>query len=192
GLVVAGDMGTAMTHEPMAVVGSAPNIAARLQAVAAPNAIIVSAATRDLASGWFEVRSLGTRMLAGVAEPIEIVEVLAESGIRDRLGVRPMQATLRGRARELEMLLDRWQRVGSGVGGSHCIVIEGDPGIGKSRLLLALRTAADIDPTRSLRCQCAEYYETSPFHPISVLIQHALADRRESQHADLAADLAEN
>src|SRR5690606_6362203 len=78
------------------------------------------------------------------------------------------------------------------VGGSHCIVIEGDPGIGKSRLLLALRTAADIDPTRSLRCQCAEYYETSPFHPISVLIQHALADRRESQHADLAADLAEN
>ncbi len=192
GLVVAGDMGTAMTHEPMAVVGSAPNIAARLQAVAAPNAIIVSAVTRDLASGWFEVRSLGARMLAGVAEPIEIVEVLAESGIRDRLGTRPMHATLRGRARELEMLLDRWQRVGSGIGGSHCIVIEGDPGIGKSRLLLALRTAADIDPARSLRCQCAEYYETSPFHPISVLIQHALADRRESQHADLAAELADS
>ncbi|MFN4090715.1 MAG: adenylate/guanylate cyclase domain-containing protein, partial [Alphaproteobacteria bacterium] len=171
GLVVAGDMGTAMTHEPMAVVGSAPNIAARLQAQAAPNAIVVGSATHDIVEGFFAVRPLGARVLAGIAEPVAIYEVLGETGARDRLGARPSRHDLLGRTREVELLRDRWAKAQAGAG--QCVVVEGAPGIGKSRLLRAFATRAEIDPQRILSGQCAEYYETTAFHPIATLVDHA-------------------
>lgn len=170
GLVIAGDMGTAMTHEPMAVVGSAPNVAARLQAQAAPNTIVISTATHDIVEGYFAFRPLGARVLAGIAEPVALYEVLNETGARDRLGARPNRSMLLGRTRELELLRDRWARADGGVG--QFVLIEGPAGIGKSHLLMALQDDVGICPHSILRCHCSQYYETTPFHPIAELVDH--------------------
>lgn len=183
GLVIAGDMGTAMTHEPMAVVGSAPNVAARLQAQAAPNAIVISTATHDIVEGFFEFRALGARVLAGIAEPVALYEVLNETGARDRLGARPHRSMLLGRTRELELLRDRWARAGHGAG--QFVLLEGPAGIGKSRLLMALQEEAGIGPDALLRCHCSEYYETTAFHPIAELVDHVASGGSPlAQHLD--------
>src|SRR3546814_5954399 len=125
-----------------------------LQALAAPEAIIVSSGTHDIVEGWFAVRPLGTRVLAGIAEPVAILEILNETGVRDRLAARPVHSTLLGRSHELRFLAERWARAGAAEG--QCVVIQGAPWIGKSRLLLAFQARAGIEPSRILRLPCAE------------------------------------
>ena len=137
GLVVVGELVRGMGHDDM-VLGDTPNIAARLQGIAAPNTLVIGALTHQLVGGFFDCQSLGTPPLKGVATPLEVFQVLNESPARTRLealgatGLTPLV----GRQAEVQLLDERWAQVLDGRG--QVVVINGEAGIGKSRLVHAL------------------------------------------------------
>ncbi|MDX1542073.1 MAG: adenylate/guanylate cyclase domain-containing protein, partial [Geminicoccaceae bacterium] len=112
GVVIAGDIGTGEVRDEMAIVGETPNIAARLQALANPNELLIARTTRQLVGGLFQLEDLGPKILRGVAEPVPTYRVLGVSDAVDRFeahagyGLTPFV----GRERELQILLDCWQR----------------------------------------------------------------------------------
>src|SRR5262245_278696 len=138
GLVVVGDVGGGARQEQLAL-GETPNLAARLQGIAAPNTLVISAATFQLLSGFFACQSLGTQSLKGLAQPIEVYQVLHESMARSRLeavastGLTPLV----GREQEVRLLLERWAQVKDGFG--QVVLLSGEGGIGKSRLAQVLK-----------------------------------------------------
>jgi class 3 adenylate cyclase len=117
GLVVVGEMGGGDRHEQLAL-GATPNLAARLQGIAAPNTLVISAATLPRLGGFFVCQSLGTSLLKGFAQPLEVYQVLYESMARSRLeaagsaGLTPLV----GREQEIGLLLERWAQVKDGLG----------------------------------------------------------------------------
>src|SRR5499426_3154708 len=117
GLVVVGEMGGGTRQEQLAL-GETPNLAARLQGIAAPNTLVISATTVPLLSGFFRCQSLGTPALKGFAEPLEVYQVLHESMARSRLdaagstGLTPLV----GREPEVALLLERWAQVKDSLG----------------------------------------------------------------------------
>jgi class 3 adenylate cyclase len=133
GLVVVGAMGSGGRQEQLAL-GETPNIAARLQGLAAPNTLVISEASYRLVQGYFDCEALGEQTLRGVGEPITLYQVLSESGATSRLDVaQPRGLTpLVGRESEVTLLLEHWEQVKAGHG--HVVLLTGDAGIGKSRL----------------------------------------------------------
>src|SRR5262249_10619548 len=137
GLVVVGDVGGGTRQEQLAL-GETPNLAARLQGIAAPNTLVISAATCQLLSGFFACQSLGTPPLRGIAQPLEVYQVLHESMARSRLeaagstGLTPLV----GREKEVALLRERWEQVKDGLG--QVVLLSGEAGIGKSRLVQVL------------------------------------------------------
>jgi class 3 adenylate cyclase len=138
GLVVVGEMGGTGRQEQLAL-GETPNIAARIQGLAAPNTIAISEATYRLIQGYFACQDLGAQTLRGVAEPLHVYRVLQDSGARGRLDVAVARGLtpLVGRESEVTLLLERWEQVKSDQG--QVILLTGDPGIGKSRLVQTLK-----------------------------------------------------
>ena len=106
GLVVVGDVGAGTRHEPLAL-GETPNIAARLQALAAPNTLVISAATQQLIAGYFQWKALGAHTLPGLAQPMEVYRILGASGAQSRLEVAATYGLtpLVGRAQEVGLLM---------------------------------------------------------------------------------------
>src|SRR5256712_11170554 len=133
GLVVVGEVGGGTRQEQLAL-GETPNLAARLQGLAAPNTLVISAATLQLLGGFFACQSLGTPLLKGFAQPLEVYQVLYENTARSRLesagstGLTPLV----GREQEVGLLRERWAQVKDGIG--QVILLSGEAGIGKSRL----------------------------------------------------------
>lgn len=164
GLVVVGDLlgqGSAREH---AVVGETPNLAARLQGLADPGQIIISAQTRELVRHAFETVDLGQHALKGLAAPVAVYRLGAEVGLAgsDGQGAEPLGAMV-GREHELAMLLERWHTAASGEG--QLVVLTGDPGIGKTRIARALQDALQgVDHAR-LKLQCSPYHSDSALHP---------------------------
>src|SRR4029453_17376789 len=111
GLVVSGEMGSSGRQEQLAL-GETPNVAARIQGLAASNTLVVSSATYRLIQGYFECQDLGAQTLRGMAEPIAVYRVLSESGATSRLDVaQPRGLTpLVGREQEVGLLLERWEQ----------------------------------------------------------------------------------
>jgi class 3 adenylate cyclase len=138
GPVVVGQVGGGGRHEQLAL-GETPNVAARLQALAEPDRVVVSAATHRLVDGFFRCRDLGPQALKGVSEPVGVFEVVEEGPARSRLDVAtPAGLTpLVGREQEVGLLLDRWEQACEGHG--QLVLLTGEPGIGKSRLVQVLR-----------------------------------------------------
>ena len=170
GLVVAGALAADEGMEDTAAVGIPPNIAARLQALAAPDSVVISAAAYRLIAGYFDCRELGFHSIRGISQPMAIYQVLHESGARTRLdvaaqrGLPPMQ----GRDDELATLTDRWAQARAGQGG--VALIGGEPGIGKSRLIWALQQHVAQSPDAYLiHLSCSPYFMNTAFYPI---VQH--------------------
>jgi class 3 adenylate cyclase/predicted ATPase len=174
GLVVAGAVAAGEGMEDVAV-GVAPNIAARLQALAAPGSVVVSAAAYRLIAGYFDCRDLGFHIIRGISAPVAVYQVLHESGARSRLdvaarrGLPPMQ----GRDGELATLAGRWARARAGRGG--VALVAGEPGIGKSRLIWALQQHVAQSPDAFvIHLDCSPYFMNTAFYPVVQMLERVL------------------
>jgi class 3 adenylate cyclase/predicted ATPase len=165
GLVVVGDMGEGARHERLAL-GEAPNLAARLQGLAPPDTVLISASTARLVQGWFVCEALGNQTLKGFSAPMPVYRVLAESGVQSRLdtvsasGLTPLV----GREREVKLLLERWEQAKRGQG--QVVVLNGEAGIGKSRLVRAVQDRLAGEPYTRLECRCSPYAQQSALYPV--------------------------
>jgi class 3 adenylate cyclase/tetratricopeptide (TPR) repeat protein len=172
GLVVVGQMGADERRATMAV-GETVNVAARLQVVGEPGTVVATASTVALVEGLFDVKSLGDLRLKGVTEPVEAFCVLRPSGRRSRLKTTHGRFTpFIGRALELDVLVDRWRAAASGNGGA--VLVSGEPGVGKSRLVYELRGRVSDQPHRWLDCACSSYTAMTVLWPFVQLIEQEL------------------
>jgi class 3 adenylate cyclase/tetratricopeptide (TPR) repeat protein len=173
GLVVAGEVGAGSAWDRQAIVGETPILAARLQSLAPPDAIIVGPATERLIQGSFLVESLGWRALKGVSSPVEVFRVAGQADAVDRFAIRAGRGLtpLIGRTAELEMLRQRWKQ--SAEGETRCVLLIGEPGIGKSRMLRAFRDSITGDTQEIVSFHCSAYYRNSPFWPVLQWLQRA-------------------
>jgi class 3 adenylate cyclase len=182
GLVVVGEIGGGTHHEQLAL-GETPNLAARLQGIAAPNTVVISAATLPLLGGFFACQSLGTPALKGVGQPIEVFRVLYESMARSRLEVAGSTGLtpLVGRESEVALLRERWAQVKDGLG--QVVLLSGEAGIGKSRLVQVLKEHVATEPQAWLTpCQCSPYHQNTALYPMIDLLERVALrfDREES------------
>src|SRR3989454_12054100 len=145
GLVVIGAMGGHERQEQLAL-GETPNLAARIQGLAAPNTVVISEATYRLVQGYFDYEALGEQTLRGVAEPLHVYRVLQDSGARGRLDVAQTRGLtpLVGRESEVTLLLERWEQAKAGQG--QVVLLSGDAGIGRSRLVQMLKEHVANEP----------------------------------------------
>ena len=173
GLVVVGEMGSQRRQEQLAL-GETPNIAARLQGLAAPDSMVISAATYRLIQGFFECQELGEQTLRGVTEPIAMYRVLGDSGAQSRLDVASTRGLtpLVGRESEVTLLLERWHHVKDGQG--QVVLLSGDGGIGKSRLLQVLKEHLASEPHTRWECRSVPYYQHTALYPLTDFFQRAL------------------
>jgi class 3 adenylate cyclase/ABC-type lipoprotein export system ATPase subunit len=157
------------------VVGDTPNLAARLQSMADPGCVLVGLKTHQLTSNFFEFSFLGEHSIKGFRDPISIWKVLGESTIESRFAAAHAATAgpIVGRDRELSFLYDSWQRATRGDG--HVVLLAGEAGMGKSRLLEAIAERVGQEPHRLLRCQCSPYHRNSVLFPFKKLLQHRLA-----------------
>jgi class 3 adenylate cyclase/predicted ATPase len=180
GLVVVGDVGEGARQEQLAL-GETPNVAARLQGIAAPNTLVISAATFQLLGGFFACQPLGTPPLKGLAQPLAVYRVLYESMARSRLEAASSTGwtPLVGREQEIGVLRERWAQVKDGLG--QVVLLSGEAGIGKSRLVQALTDQVAAEPRAWLTpCQCSPYHQHTALYPLIDLLERvALRFERE-------------
>jgi class 3 adenylate cyclase/predicted ATPase len=187
GLVVVGEVGGGTRQEQLAL-GETPNVAARLQGMAAPNTLVISAATFQLLGGFFACQALGTQLLKGVPQALEVYQVRYESAARTRLeaargtGLTPLV----GREPEVALLLERWAQVKEGLG--QVVLLSGEAGIGKSRLVQVLTEQVASEPQAWLTpCQCSPYHQNSALYPVIDLLERVVLqfEREESPQQKL-------
>ena len=185
GLVVIGG-GTEMTDG--SIVGETPNIAARLQAEAEPNTMIVSPLTARLAGRSFRYRRLGLRTIRGLPEPLEIFRVTdARASLNRFKALRARSAApLIGRGGELELLFSRWQRAAEGEG--QILLLSGDAGIGKSRLIQSTRERIGPDAT-VLRYQCSPLHQSTTLFPVIQQLKRSIGIVGRQSTSDKLAKL---
>jgi predicted ATPase/class 3 adenylate cyclase len=186
GLVVVGDLIGEGAAQEQGVVGDTPNVAARLQSLAEPSQIVISDSTHRLIGSMFDYCDLGRVMLRGLADPVQAWQVLGASTVESRFEAHHGAALtpLVGREEELELLLRRWQRAKSGEG--QVVLLSGEPGIGKSRLTVALQERLQAEPHTRLRYFCSPRHTDSAFYPtIAQLERAAKFDRQDAPEAKL-------
>src|SRR6266516_2924893 len=188
GPVVVGEIGDSGTWS-MDAVGETPNIAARLQTLAAANTVLISESTRRLVSAAFDFQDLGLQELKGVTEPLHVYRVLSAKNIASRFEAAHAGSLtpLIGRSTELNLLLDRWQKVKEGDG--QVIFLSGIPGVGKSRLLHELKSYIQQEPHVLLHHQCSPYHSQSAFFPVIEQIAQAAQLTAREADADKIAKL---
>jgi class 3 adenylate cyclase/predicted ATPase len=186
GPVVVGTMGSGGRHEQLAL-GETPNLVARLQSFAVPDTVAISETTHRLVQGYFRCDDLGSPSLKGVETPLRVYRVVAESAAQSRLDVAGATGLtpLVGREHEVGLLRERWAQSRDGLG--QVVLLSGEAGIGKSRLVRVLteRVADEGAPWLTLRC--SPYHTNSAFYPVIEHLQRLLQwHRHETPVARLA------
>jgi class 3 adenylate cyclase/predicted ATPase len=166
GMVVVGDLVGSGKGQERDIVGETPNLAARLQAIAEPNTVVIAEATRNLLGNLFELRDLGPKELKGITGPVKAFAVLRASSVESRFEAMHAggMTALVGREEELELLLQRWARAKTGEG--QAVLLSGEAGIGKSRLSAALMEDIAAEPHTRLRYFCSPQHTDSAFYPL--------------------------
>ena len=174
GLVVAADIGAGEQREKMAIVGDTPNIAARLQSLAEPGTVVIGQRTHRLIEGLFVCEQLGKQTLKGISEPVEVYRVRetteARSSFEAKLqkGLTPMA----GRKEEISLLVNRWDQAKTGDG--QVVLISGEPGVGKSRVLQDFRSMVTAQNCPTISFVCSNYRQDTPFHPVIDFFERTL------------------
>ena len=166
GLVVVGDLIGSGASEQRAIVGETPNLAARLQGVAEPNSVVIAESTRKLVGNLFEVENLGSKLVKGTSGPVSAWTALRPASVESRFEALHAGGLteLIGREEELELLLRRWSKTKTGEG--QVVLLSGEPGIGKSRLMAALMDRLATEPHTRLRYFCSPQHTDSALYPI--------------------------
>lgn len=196
GMVVVGELIAEGASEGQAVVGETPNLAARLQAVAEPGTVVLSASTHRLAAGHFEYRKLGATHLKGLADSTEVWQVIGLSAVEGRFEAEHgiSLPPLLGRHEEIELLSRRWRQA---VQGDGCVVLlTGEPGIGKSHIALTFQERLQAEPHTRLRYFCSSHHANSALFPFVSHLERAAGFERTDptsvRRAKLEALLAQS
>jgi class 3 adenylate cyclase len=165
GVVVVGEVGSG-SHQEQLALGEAPNLAARLQGLAAPDTVVISAATFPLVQGYVTSEPLGAHTLRGMAAPVHVYRILGESGVQSRLeAVAPARLTpLVGREEEVALLQRRWEQATTGLG--QVVLLSGEAGIGKSRLVQVLKDQVADEPQTRIEWRGSPSHQQSAFYPV--------------------------
>jgi class 3 adenylate cyclase len=182
GMVVRADMGPPASPDRDAVVGETPNVAARLQDHARPGTLVIGGDTHRLVQGYFAFEPLGRLELRGVSDAVDAYEVVGEAPASGRLEAQHELSPFVGRHDERERLSALWRQAGEG--GSSVAAIRGEAGIGKSRLIDALRAQAIAEGGAALSFRCSSFHTTTHLYPARRLVADTCG-------IDLAADLAD-
>jgi class 3 adenylate cyclase/tetratricopeptide (TPR) repeat protein len=171
GLVVAGDIGMGESRD--AVVGETPNVAARLQDLAEPGTVLVGQSTHRLVEGLFVFDELGPQTIKGIDAPVAVFRVREASDLRNRFEATAIRGLtpLVGRDEELGLLLSRWTSAKGGEG--QVVVLTGEPGVGKSRIIQAVRELVRDENPTVLRYFCSPFYVHSALHPFLDQLERA-------------------
>jgi class 3 adenylate cyclase/predicted ATPase len=166
GEVVVGDIGNGVRLQHDSAIGDTPNIAARLQSLAEPDTVVISGVTAGLVTGRFSLESLGPLSLKGVGEQITAYRVLDEILLDSDLDARTTRglSPLVGRDGELQALEEAWGAVMAGAG--RVVVMSGDPGLGKSRLVWEMEHRFGHEASVQVRLQCSPHRGNSVLFPV--------------------------
>lgn len=181
GTVVTGEVGGGATREHLAL-GSAPNVAARLQGLAGNNEVVISARTRKLVSQHFLFADLGRKQLKGIQEELRVFKITQRLVAGDEEPTNEHKLHVVGRNRELVELLDSWASARAGHG--QLVYISGEPGIGKSTLLTAFDRNCELQKRRVMRMQGSPYHGGSAFYPLINMLSGLVAGDRQMADAN--------
>jgi predicted ATPase/class 3 adenylate cyclase len=202
GLVVVGDIGSGERVEQKAIVGETPNLAARLQALAQPNTVVIGPSTRRLTEGLFEYEELGPQQLKGIAKPITPYRARAPTDVRSRFeaAAKEVLTPLVGREEEIDLLLKRWEQAKEGEG--QVVLLSGEAGAGKSRIIESFHERLGETPHERVLYYGSPYYRHTAFYPVIEQLTRALRfgkddtpkqklDKLDTVLADLALPIAD-
>jgi class 3 adenylate cyclase/tetratricopeptide (TPR) repeat protein len=185
GIVVVGDLGSGGSWEQGALVGMVPNVASRIHSCAEPDSVVISDATYDQLREEFETENLGPHTFTGLSEPVIVHKILSarpDSAQAERVKMQPLRPLV-ARQRELEELRGYWKAVARGKG--RTLLVVGEPGIGKSRLLIELLNEIKAKKQgRILEFQGAPYQTDSSFHPVRELLAETVCGFRRDMAAE--------
>ncbi|MGB0504799.1 MAG: AAA family ATPase [Pikeienuella sp.] len=193
GVVIVGDLMMKGAAQEAAAVGETTNLAARLQGVAGPNRLVVSSNARSLLGAAFELESIGKQQLKGIGSAVEAFIVSSETAVESRFAARrPVALTpIVGRDREIGQVLRRWSLAQSGQG--QMILLRGEAGIGKSRVVQTITDAIASDSHSRVTYQCSPYHTESAFYPFTRQISYtagfAADDTAEQRIAKMEASI---
>jgi class 3 adenylate cyclase/predicted ATPase len=186
GLVVMGDLLAFAEVRERHAVGETLNLAARLQSVAEPDTVMIADSTRRLVGNLFDCRDVGMMDFKGIPDPVHVWQVLRPSAIESRFeALHPTALTpLVGRQDEIDLILGQWRRAKSGIG--QAVLLAGEPGIGKSRVAVALLERITDEPHTVLRYFCSPGRANSALYPVITQIERTAGFEREDDlHAKL-------
>jgi predicted ATPase/class 3 adenylate cyclase len=165
GPVVVGAIGSGARRERLAL-GDTPNLAARLQSLAEPDTVVLSDTTARLVQGYFVCQDGGVQTLKGLDSPVRLFQVIGESAAQSRLDVAAASGLtpLVGRETEVALLRERWRQAGDGLG--QVVLLSGEAGIGKSRLVRVLTEHVVAEGATRLTMRCSPYHTHSAFYPV--------------------------
>jgi predicted ATPase len=177
GLVVIGEIGSSEKREILAM-GETPNIAARLQGLAEPDTVVISGVTYRLVQGLFECQDRGPQELKGISTPLPLYHVVGESEAQSRFEVAVQKGLtpLVGREHEVGLLQARWEQAKAGEG--QVVLLSGEPGIGKSRLVQTLKEQVVAEGATRIEFRCSPYHQNSAFYPVIEFLQRRLQFNR--------------
>ena len=187
GIVVVGDLMREGVTQENAAIGETTNLAARLQALAEPNTLLICPETHRLVGVLFDYTDIGQHNLKGFARPVHVRQVTRASNVENRFEARRAEVSspLLGRDEELELLLRRWEQAKRGDG--RMVLVTGEAGIGKSRLTRVLQARLAKDPHIVVICHCSPYHQESALHPmIGQLSRAAEIEADDSPQGKLA------